>query len=452
MSLESLNHTTQTLKDGGVVLVLNTGAEIGPEAEAMLQALHSRSVGGIREHLKKLQERGPEKFMASFYVGYGHKSIGDCGSITIFIEGVSMLAAKAIQDWKLYSGQEASTRYIDFADQKFQDPTGTEASHTVLERWRSFYLEGLPLVQQHLKERFPRKRKEDENEKIYEKAINARAFDIMRGFLPAGASTNLAWHTNLRQAADKIMLLRHHPLAEVREIAKALDTALNEAHPSSFGHKQYHDKEEYNAFCIENETYFEEQYPSDFIVLKDSINKDLLLQYKNILKNRPPQTELPKFLAECGTVQFGFLLDFGSFRDIQRHRAVTQRMPLVTMTHEFAPWYLAELPQTLQEKARELLTLQEKDIHKLKIAKEIAQYYIAMGYQLPNRLTGDLPALVYLAELRSSSAVHPTLQLRAVQIAKELEKRFGNIGLLLHIEDNVGRFDVSRGKHDIIEK
>ena len=64
--------------------------------------------------------------MSQFYVGYGHKSIGDCGSITIFIEGCSMLAAKAIQDTKLYNGQEASTRYIDFSQQAMINPLGTE--------------------------------------------------------------------------------------------------------------------------------------------------------------------------------------------------------------------------------------------------------------------------------------------------------------------------------------
>jgi len=47
----------------------------------------------------------------------------------------------------------------------------------------------------------------EKNQNIYDKAIAARAFDILRGFLPAGATTNIAWHTNLRQAADKIAIL-----------------------------------------------------------------------------------------------------------------------------------------------------------------------------------------------------------------------------------------------------
>ena len=77
MSILDLQHASRTLPSGGEVLVLNTGALITPEAEAMVQALHSRSIGGVREHLGKLAEKGPEKFMGSFYVGYGHKSVGD---------------------------------------------------------------------------------------------------------------------------------------------------------------------------------------------------------------------------------------------------------------------------------------------------------------------------------------------------------------------------------------
>jgi thymidylate synthase ThyX len=108
------------------IFLLNTSAHIDAEAEAMLQALHSRSTGGLLEHLKVLEKRGAANFMSQFYVGYGHKSIGDCGSMTIFVEGCSMLAAKAIQDSKLYNGQEASTRYIDFSKQAMVNPLHTE--------------------------------------------------------------------------------------------------------------------------------------------------------------------------------------------------------------------------------------------------------------------------------------------------------------------------------------
>ncbi len=77
-SLDSLHHVSEPIENGGMVLVLNTGAIITPEDEAMLQALHSRSAEGVNAHLERLSKVGSGKFMENFYVGYGHKSIGDC--------------------------------------------------------------------------------------------------------------------------------------------------------------------------------------------------------------------------------------------------------------------------------------------------------------------------------------------------------------------------------------
>ena len=158
-------HVHRTTSFGADVFVLETGAGIDPEAEAMLQALHSRSTGGLKAHLQKLAEKGPEKFMASFYVGYGHKSIGDCGTTTLFVEGISMLAAKAIQDWALYSGQESSTRYLDFSKQPFLDVTGTHSGRNIQEAWRAFYLSLQEPVRHLLCEKYPCG--EEENRKCH---------------------------------------------------------------------------------------------------------------------------------------------------------------------------------------------------------------------------------------------------------------------------------------------
>ena len=96
-----------------------------PEDMAMLQALYSRSPKSVSDHLERVRANGSGHFMDQYYIGYGHKSIGDCGTITIFIEGVTMLTAKAIQDWALYSGQESSTRFMDFSKAEFYNPLGT---------------------------------------------------------------------------------------------------------------------------------------------------------------------------------------------------------------------------------------------------------------------------------------------------------------------------------------
>lgn len=443
--MDNLKHVTKSLSGGGMVFGLDTGAVINASAEAMLQALHSRSTGGIKHHLEVLKAKGAENFMSKFYVGYGHKSIGDCGSTTLFVEGVSMLAAKAIQDWRLYSGQEASTRYVDFSQQPFIDPLDRPEAKEILETWRAFYNRLQEPLKAHLRLQYPRK--EEEKEMLYEGAITARAFDISRAFLPAGASTNLAWRMNLRQFADEIMLLRHHPLAEVQEIAQKAEATLNEMFPESFGHKQYEATEAYNATAMQQ--YYFDKSITEFNCVFDGINKNLLSEQRNVLESRPPKTELPPLAAETGVLTYEFLLDFGSWRDLQRHRAIVQRMPLLTTNHGFHPWYIASLPETMRVEATELIASQQAKIAALNTTPEIQQYYLPMGFRVACRLTGDVKALVYLVELRSTRFVHPTLVAEMITMAADLKNRFTEFGVQIYLDEEPNRFDIKRGAQDI---
>lgn len=450
-TIDQLKHHEVKLESGGKIVVLDSGAVLTAEMTAMLQALHSRSTAGIDGHLEVLAERGPDKFMSTYYVQYGHKSIGDCGVGIVFIEGISMLAAKAIQDSKLYNGQEASTRYIDFAAQPFIDPLDTSGSGSLLEAWRSFYLKAVEEMKQELPNRYPMG--EGEKEASYNKAIAARAFDITRGFLPAGASTNLAWTTTLRQYADRIQILRHHPLAEVREIADRLEDAMIHVYPSSFNteKKRYEKTEEYTAEVSKHYYYHDADCP-ELALVRDGIDHAAIKKAGDdkIISLRPPKTELPKWLGAYGEVAFAFTLDFGSFRDIQRHRAVTQRMPLLTADIGFNPWYLDELTPDLRTEAEELIAKLTTATKELTDDLALRQYYLPMGLQISNYFSGDLPAVVYLVEMRASSLVHPTLAVQAANMAKLLEEKYSELGLAIHLSSEPGRFDVKRGEADIV--
>lgn len=451
---KNLNHHEVKLNHGGKIVVLDTGAVLTAEMTAMLQALHSRSTKGIKDHLKVLADRGSDKFMKTFYVGYGHKSIGDCGTTTVFIEGVSMLAAKAIQDSKLYNGQESSTRYIDFTKQPFVDPINNEMSKNIQEKWREFYLKVTAVMKTKLPNRYPLNK--GEKPEIYQKAINARAFDIARGFLPAGTSTNLAWTTTLRQFDDRIMSLRHHPLSEVREIANKLNDALLSVYPSSF---KENDESRITKYAATNEYiknaykkyYYHDSASPKMKLVRDNFDKKSLDEFKDLLATRPPKTELPKWLGAYGEATFAFTLDFGSFRDIQRHRAVTQRMPLLTAEIGFNDWYLNELTEDLRNEAKLLILELTSDTEKLTENVALRQYYLPMGLNISNYLRGDLPALIYLIELRANSLVHPTLATQATEMAKLLEENCNDISLKIHLSSEPGRFDVKRGEADIIK-
>lgn len=446
----------ELIPGGGSVFLLNIRAEITAEDSAMLQALHSRSIGGIKGHLKRWLMAGSGNFMKNFYVGYGHKSIGDCGTTTLFVEGVSMLAAKAIQDWQLYCGQEASTRYIDFATQPFLNPLLEEAGERVQQRWRGLYVHGLPLVEEHVAKTNPMH--PDENEGVYRKAVKARAFDVMRSILPAGATTNLAWHTNIRQAADKLDWLRHHPLFEAREIACAIEKVLMRGHPNSFSDKRYPASEEYRQEFMGTEYLYDPPHGSITpIIVHDGVDHSLLKRsWRHTMESRPPHTELPKQIGETGSLRFEFRLDYGSFRDLQRHRSVVQRMPLLTTKLGFHPWYLESMPVAVRWGIESALSSFEEQMEYWRYdgySPAALQYYVPMGYQVPISMTGDLAAMTYIVERRAPSDVHPTLQERAIQMAAELKRKYGKYGLVLHVDPmDLGRFTTKRGTADITER
>jgi len=174
-----------------------------------------------------------------------------------------------------------------------------------------------------------------------------------------------------------------------------------------------------------------------------------LKQHSELFHQRPAKTELPKYLTLLGTIKVQFQLDFGSFRDIQRHRAINQRMPLLTAELGFNQWYLENFPLEVREKLSAHLDLINREIKELEVTPEEAQYFLPMGYNTANIFTGDLPSTIYMVELRNSRFVHPTLQQVAHKICQKITS---NLGIPLHVDSEPNRFDIKRGEQDITIK
>ncbi len=434
--------------------------DLTPEDVAMLQALYSRSADSVDVHLDKVHASGSGKFMERYYVNYGHKSIADCGTTTIFIEGVSLLAAKAIQDWSLYCGQETSTRYIDMGKQRIVDPVGFDYSKRVLANWMEFYSSHQDRVAATVRERYPRR--PEENEDAYNGAVKARTFDILRGFLPSGITTQLSWHTNLRQAGDHLLLLSKHPSREMRDIANEIGIALSKRYPSSgmgmslasvsgVGNKDADaaaERARWEGIVATKHTHTSaDGFPQEgFLSQIKGVH-----QYADLLASRPRGCVLPHFLSDLGQLSFAFELDFGSFRDLQRHRNGVCRMPLVTTDRGFEPWYLEQIDEKLQDEARKLIDQQTREIRDLSSDPVVRQYYTALGFRVPCQVTYALPAAVYVMEMRSAKTVHPTLR-RVVQnvMVKNFQERFPSIAL--HVDTNPDDWTVRRGQQTIHAK
>ena len=424
--------------------------EFGPEASAMLQALYSRSASSVTEHVKKVHERGSDQFMASYYVGYGHASIGDCGVTTLYLEDVSLLACKAVQDTPLYSGQETSTRYIDFSRQRICDPAGTQQSGAYLRRWVDFYVEVLDALNLEFKARFPL---DKGNPGVWEKAVSARALDVARSFLPAGVTSQVSWTTNLRQAHEHLSRLENHPLAEVRLLAAQCRRQLAERYPNSFGHEA---DQQAAAYC--REVCADEFYSPPpavappFEVSTALDNERLEREALAVIAERPRKSLLPKTLARFGHYTCKFALDFGSFRDLQRHRGGLCRMPLLTTGLGFNEWYFEQMSDDLRTRAQNFVNAQLDDLQSFAgaLSKEALQYYIPMGMNVACELIYDLPQMVYVAELRSGRTVHPTLRAIAQRMALFLQERHPKLALYADLRGDA--FRVQRGLQDIVER
>lgn len=423
------------------------GADVpNPEDMAMLASLYSRSPRSVMKHLEKVKTKGSAGLMSQYYCGYGHKSIGDCGTVTIYAENVSMLASKAIQDTPLYNGQEASTRYLDMSKQEVLNPQGSALGQQIQEEWIKAYSHVLSEIVPELKRRFPIQEGQDNN--VWSKAIKARAFDIARSLLPAGCTTYVAWHTNLRQAHDHLSITAYNPLPEISQLAADIRASLSDKYPSSFSHNRYAATEDYLSKSAAAFAYYDG--PLKHFECRSFLDLEGLSKHRHLLESRPPKTELHQRLRQYGNIKFSFSLDFGSYRDLQRQRSAVQEMPLLTTKHGFHTWYLDQLTPELRRFVVSVLREQESRIAALGLSSVDAQYYVAIGYVVPVEITCPLPAAVYIAELRSSDAVHPTLREQAQRMGDTLKSLVP--GLTMHHDTSPGSWNIRRGTHDIVEK
>ncbi len=452
-----------------------------PEDLAMLQALYSRSPASVVTHLEKLKQTGSGKFMENYYVGYGHSSIGDCGATTCFIEQVSMLVAKAVQDTPLYNGQEASTRYLDFSQQTMIDPYAHPASTAIQNRWMEIYNATLPKLIAGLEAKNPYDPAIYRNMKVWENTLKARAFDIARSLLPIGTTTLLSWTTSLRAARDHLRRLKHHPLPEVRGVAQSVFAKLLERYSNSFKSEdlQVDPAVARDAFAAKHavRNHFlaaedaqkrfaltaaemEQLKAGGLVTRRDAVDLDGLKAFEGeLLAERPVHVALPWRLESYGRYNFLFMLDFGSFRDIQRHRNGVCQSPLIDGRFGMHPWYMAQFAELLP--AAEAATLQSDIASQFQsiaglgdkgiaVATTLSQYLYPMGTMGLVQASYSVPETVYVGELRSGKTVHPSLRPVAQKMLRVLGQDIP--GMALYGDMDEDSWTAKRGEQTITGK
>lgn len=405
--------------------------------------------------------------------GYGDDSIGELGGAHLAIENISMLAAKEIEDCRIGgSPLEKSTRYIYF-DQKvkgeylfYREPILMTSAYRdiyvntcnlLFETYSKF----IPLLTAKIEETFPHDPQISKT--AYVAALRAKVLDCLRGLLPAGTLTNMGVFGNGRFFEQLIHKLHCSNLAEMHEIGKStfeeltqvIPSFIRRSDPNHHTHQSYaHYYEGMNmdiAMVTAQNMAFAERHidsgvrliasdPDAIIKVAAALlfhhsDKGLgdLWNYCRALSNE----ELERILdAACSSREnrrhkspraleqalftFEILADFGVYRDLHRHRLLTQERQLLTCDYKY---FIPPEIQGMELESEYHAVMQKAKEAYDTIATELpeeAQYVVPMAYHVRWYFTVNLRALQWLCELRSQAAGHPTYRFVAQEMAKQV--------------------------------
>ncbi|HEV8052305.1 MAG TPA: FAD-dependent thymidylate synthase [Parachlamydiaceae bacterium] len=421
--------------------------------------------------------RKAQNFYDRILDGYGDDSIGELGGTHVAIENVSMLAAKLLEDSRIGgSPLEKSTRYVYF-DQKvngeylfYREPVLMTSAYRDLYINTSnmlfeTYSRLIPPLTAIIDEKMPKD--VGASKAAYTAALRAKVLDCLRGLLPAGTLTNMGVYGNGRFFEQLLHKLHISNLAEMQDIGKRMHEEISKVMPSFIrrSNPSHHTHQDFSRFfgamnaelgaVVERNADRVEHSTESGVKLIASDDDGVLkvasaLLFSHTDKSlkdlynyckRLPEEELARILdAGCGAREnrrhkspralehanftFEIVSDFGVYRDLHRHRMLTQERQLLCCDYGF--YVPAEIVGTDLETEYMAAMHKAKEVYDI-ISTELpeeAQYMVPMAYNVRWYFQVNLRALQWMCELRSAPAGHPSYRLVAQQMAKQVSEAF----------------------------
>ncbi|MCL4399932.1 FAD-dependent thymidylate synthase [Patescibacteria group bacterium] len=402
---------------------------------------------------KILNNQRAQAFYAKWLSQYGDDSIAQMTGTHVVFWGISQVAMKFIEDQRIgLEPIEKSTRYVNFGNKVnghylYHVPeddlrrTGFfEEYERTLDHLFDTYIRLMPPLLDWLKKNY------EEKESILEK----KAFDTLRGLLPMATLGQLAMRGNAQALEYLINRTAKHHLSELRWISGALKKELDEEIPSLLLRVNDEPAQKYQAYLsgrhnsvrkyIKEENLSQEKtisgQPSVKLVEydKDAVNKviaGILFEHtheswENLLKTASSLDETGKkkiissYLSgrserwqkvgrafENSYLRFEITMNIGAYRDLHRHRMMTQERQLFSAHHGY------DMPEEIKEaglegefsealeKARELFFRMEK------VDPGLAQYTVPLAYRIRFFEWQNLRQMFWESELRTISQGHP---------------------------------------------
>ena len=390
------------------------------------------------------------------FVGYGDDSVAQLGGAHVACEWCSNVLTKLLQRPRLGAYLEQSTRYIAYdapmpggGFRYHRDPDLGPEYVAAMDGLFRTYSEALPLVRTWVDGAFPRAA--GESDAARDRAVGAKALDLLRGLLPAASLSHMGIYATGQAYEQLILHLLGHPLPEARAYGAMILEAIKSMMPSFVARVERPERGgEWIAYLERRRAAGErwagrlgldrdvhaEARPSVKLLHVDGDEDQLLaaLLFESAAADESTTLEAVRALGpedrarllgdltgdranrrhrpgrgfEALRYRFEIVSDYGAFRDLQRHRMLTVQWQGLT------PALGAAVPDEVAEAGAgdayaRALAASEAEYHRLAGMGHAAAapYALCLGFRIRYVLDLNAREAMHLIELRSGREGHP---------------------------------------------
>jgi thymidylate synthase ThyX len=425
-----------------------------------------------------LNNQRAQAFYSKWLSQYGDDSIAQVTGTHVLLWGISQVAMKFIEDQRVgLEPIEKSTRYVNFGTKiggryLYYVPTPDLERHGLLGEYRAImdtlfdtYVALLEPLQEWLRANF------DDKPSILEK----KAFDTLRGLLPMATLGQVAFRGNAQAFEYLINRTAQHPLGELRWLAQEIKRELDKEIPSLLLRVTDEKSKAYQLYL--NERYrlvgetlsgevperalkpevrlveydpesetkilaaivFQQSHSTwDQAVrraqgLNEAERKDLLGRY---LTNRSARWQKVGRALESAYLRFEIVMDIGSYRDLHRHRMMTQERQSFSTFHGFA--VPSEIDYAgLAFRYEKVLENADRLFRKMEpIDRDLAQYVVPLAYRVRFYQWQNFRQLFWETELRTVSQGHPDYRFIEQEKYRLVKEKFPLIASFMLVDMN----------------
>ena len=432
--------------------------DLTEEQIAVAFAMTSRSPEPFDEIAAQVSAERAADFNERWVVGYGHASVAEHAIVHLAVENISRLACDALEDNRLASYTEKSSRYQVIDPGSYHIPSELDDHPGLLERFvevcRSLfdvYASSIEQVMSLLGSE--QAQREGESNGAYSMRLRRQATDACRAILPAATFTNVGFTANARTLEHTISKLMSSSLAEEREIGDEIRQQARSITPTLVKYADHNPYLEERRRVSPPPDEPVESVPASPVTLID-YDRDAgqklaaALLYRNggsyaeaqersrgmstaerlaiineSMRNIGPHDATPREFELVGFT-FEFTFDYGAMREFRRHRMQTYIGQPLTVAHGCDIPPLIRRSEAYGDFCQAVEASEALFADMLDVSPAVAQYAVTHGHRQRVLSRMSLRECYHLFKLRSSRQAHRSIRLptlEAMRLAVEVQ-------------------------------